>query len=359
MATYSSNSYLSQSEMEVNARYIYTYFKGQGWTINAISGMLGNMQVESTINPGIWQSLDYGNTSGGLGLVQWTPATNIINWCESRGLDYTAMDSQLQKIMYELENGGQWYATESYNFSFNAFTVSTREPSYLASAFLYNYERAGVLRETERREYAEAWYTYLSGLGFTPRLNENGISGSPYYYSYNPFYQAGYGMPNCTCYAWGRFWEISDINKDYSNRPSLPTNNAGDWYASTTAYEKGTTPRLGAVICWGENSSGDGHVAIVEQILDNGDIVTSNSGWQSTYFWTQTIYKSNGYNISGQAFQGFIYNPFVTEYDPVEPDTPSGDITYLKNKRFNFLLMTAERRRKQWTKTSFYRQLRR
>ena len=58
---------------------------------------------------------------------------------------------------------------------------------------------------------------------FVPRYSENSpvpIRGNPMWYSQNPFYQSGYGMPNCTCYAWGRYWEIT------GERPNLPTGNA-------------------------------------------------------------------------------------------------------------------------------------
>lgn len=38
---------------------------------------------------------------------------------------------------------------------------------------------------------------------YIPRLNDNGMMGSRYWYSNtNPFYASGYGLPNCTCYAW-------------------------------------------------------------------------------------------------------------------------------------------------------------
>ena len=47
-------------------------------------------------------------------------------------------------------------------------------------------------------------------MGFNPRLNLNGMLNNFYWYSDNPFYQSNYGLPNCTCYAYGRFWEISD-----------------------------------------------------------------------------------------------------------------------------------------------------
>ena len=81
----SGNKYLSQEEMENNAKEIYTYFKDKGWTLNAIAGVLGNMQQESTINPGLWQSLKEYNYSGGFGLVQWTPATKYTNWAVANG----------------------------------------------------------------------------------------------------------------------------------------------------------------------------------------------------------------------------------------------------------------------------------
>lgn len=39
-------------------------------------------------------------------------------------------------------------------------------------------------------------------MAFTPRLNDNGILNNPKWYSDNPFYQSGFGMPNCTCYSY-------------------------------------------------------------------------------------------------------------------------------------------------------------
>lgn len=159
----SSNTYLNTAQMQVNARYIYQYFTSKGWTLNAIAGMLGNMQRESTINPGLWQSMDEGNTALGLGLVQWTPATKLINFASANGYaSYTDIDCQLAKIMDEFTNGGQYYQTSDFPISFYEFSRSTESPEYLASAFLHNYERAGVEAETERQENARYWYNYLS-----------------------------------------------------------------------------------------------------------------------------------------------------------------------------------------------------
>lgn len=75
MALLISNMYLERGQMTDNAQYIADYLTGNGWTQNAVAGILGNMEQESTMNPGLWQDLKYENMSGGYGLVQWTPAT--------------------------------------------------------------------------------------------------------------------------------------------------------------------------------------------------------------------------------------------------------------------------------------------
>lgn len=158
------NRYLSQAEMETNARYIWNYLGSRGWSMNAVAGMLGNMQTESTINPGIWQSLNEGNTSGGIGLVQWTPATRHINWCNERGLDPTDMVSNLEHLIYEVHDGDDYYPTPTYRETFAEFMVSTKDPYYLGMAFLANYERPKVTNQPKRGTQAEAWYEFLSGL---------------------------------------------------------------------------------------------------------------------------------------------------------------------------------------------------
>lgn len=126
-------------------------------------------------------------------------------------------------------------------------------------------------------------------------------------------------IPNCVGYAWGRFYEI--IGK----RPSLSRGNAEMWYGTSDGYRRSQTPALGAVACWakgkvGVSSDGAGHVAIVEQIKSNGDIVTSNSGYKSTRWWLQTFTKASGYSMNGYTFQGFILPPDAT---PVSTPTAS------------------------------------
>lgn len=163
---YNDSEPLTTSEQEVNAQYIYSYLKNKGWSINAIAGMLGNIQAESSMNPGRWQSEDVGNTSMGYGLVQWTPATKYINWCSEQGYsDPSEIDNNLSRIIYEVENNLQWIATDSYNLSFTEFSKSEQSVSYLAKAFLLNYERPADQSESVqefRSSLAQQWFSTLS-----------------------------------------------------------------------------------------------------------------------------------------------------------------------------------------------------
>lgn len=165
--TYSANRFLTKEEMTVNAQYIMSWLVSRGWTKNAVAGMLGNMETESTINPGIWQNLDAGNMSMGYGLVQWTPATKYLDWANARNLPMGSLDSQLKRIEYEVANKIQWIATTQYNMTFEQFKRSTKTPSYLAQAFLKCYERPANQNQPNRSTQAEYWFSTLSGEGGT------------------------------------------------------------------------------------------------------------------------------------------------------------------------------------------------
>lgn len=162
----SGNFWLDQSQMEINARYVWDFFQSKGWTINAVAGMLGNMESESTINPGIWQGLEEDNYAGGYGIVQWTPATKFLNWCN----DYlpaknpTSMSANLERVIYEVENHLQWIPTDTYPLSFEEFTQSTATAYELAMAFIANYERPFEPYQPWRGTQAETWFTFLGGL---------------------------------------------------------------------------------------------------------------------------------------------------------------------------------------------------
>ncbi len=162
------NGAIGSDGMTNNANIIKDYFYDSGWTMNAIAAIVGNMQVESGINPGRWENDDVGNLSGGFGLVQWTPATKLRDWIDSTygGGDYTNGDYQLDRIIYELENGLQYSPEKGFNETFSEWSISNKKPGYLAAAFLCNYEKAantGWGAQISRARIAEKWYQTFTG----------------------------------------------------------------------------------------------------------------------------------------------------------------------------------------------------
>lgn len=175
------NRYLDVTERQNNAFIIYSYLSLKGWSLNAISGMLGSMETESTINPGIWQNL-VPNPVSGWGLVQWTPSTNFTDWAIDNGHEADSGDAQLKWIDEETVPTGQWIPVAPYFMSFDDFKKSPLTPEYLASAFLKNFERAGVEKEQERRMQARKWYNYLKTQNpWIPPVEDDTYKKLPFY----------------------------------------------------------------------------------------------------------------------------------------------------------------------------------
>lgn len=108
MSWTSGNRYLTAAEMAGNAQEVASYGIRHGWTRNATAGILGNMQAESGVNPGIWENLT--PFGGGYGLVQWTPYTKYSDWATAQG--YVWMDNgpaEMARISYEAANDLQWF----------------------------------------------------------------------------------------------------------------------------------------------------------------------------------------------------------------------------------------------------------
>lgn len=165
------NRFLSLSEQQTNATYIRNYLQPDGWTLNAIAGMLGNMETESTINPGTWENLlPYGTDADklGCGLVGWTPSTKYTSWCAVRNYIWYDMPPALERLKWELTNGVQFYPSEKYPMTFQEFKVSELDPYYLALVFLANYEKPADPDQPQRGTQAEYWYQYLAGVPWKP-----------------------------------------------------------------------------------------------------------------------------------------------------------------------------------------------
>ena len=163
---YRDNEYLTVPEMRNNAKIFSQFFVERGWTKNAIAAMLGNIEVESTINPHLWQGRetppDPLATNNGYGLTQWTPARKLIDWATIEDLDYTDGYTQMQRILYEHDNNLQWSTDNILNMTWQQFSISTESPETLARVFVWAYEQPADPDIPLRQSNARKWYNFLS-----------------------------------------------------------------------------------------------------------------------------------------------------------------------------------------------------
>ncbi|MBQ3073659.1 MAG: SH3 domain-containing protein [Ruminococcus sp.] len=151
---------------------------------------------------------------------------------------------------------------------------------------------------------------------YTPRLTAPSKSNRYYYSNDNLYYASGWGMPNCTAYAYGRAYEL------LGTKPKLSPNSAHYWWGynkENNYYPYGQTPKVGAIACW--NNPWGGHVAVVEKITDT-TITLSNSEWAGRTFYLTNFAvgaSNGGVNDSSWTFYGYIY---ILEGE----NLPEGDI---------------------------------
>lgn len=156
---------------------------------------------------------------------------------------------------------------------------------------------------------------------YIPRLTDEGMLNNPFWYSDNPFYQSGFGLPNCTCYAWGRLYELN------GEAPNTSLGDAQSWFdfnKNNHIYPYGNTAQLGAIICFHNDATG-GHVGIVEKIEGN-TITTSNSAYGGAYFYLQTL-EMGSESHGNYTFQGYIYA--WNGSTPIPPIKNKNDLIYL------------------------------
>lgn len=151
----------------------------------------------------------------------------------------------------------------------------------------------------------------------------------------NPRYQYADALANCVGYASGRFNEIINIARETTGctYTTLNCNAVGfKERAEAAGLKTGSTPRRGAIMCWGKEGAA-GHVAIVERVNNSNSVYTSESGWgSSAIFWNSTRSNNNGrWGIgAGYYFRCFIYLPDdvqkaidAEEPTPIPQPTPS------------------------------------
>lgn len=179
---------------EHNADKIYSWAKALLWTDNAIAGMIGNMQVESGIDPAcsypkIGQTMDQISNAQAInypdrayGLVQWKgrgstdPANNqLVGYAIRYNAEWYDGDIQLQRLEWEYTTGNKFHAqtVDGIYWTFGSYAASTATPEVLAKVWMVCYEGTySVLGN--RQNNARDWYNYF---GNHPPVPEDWVQG--------------------------------------------------------------------------------------------------------------------------------------------------------------------------------------
>lgn len=173
------------TEYTDNAQEIWNYLVGSGWTEQAAAGVLGNMQVESFLNPGQWEIGFNYSIARGTGLGQWTPATKVSNYVGSTNKDAMANGSlqmallvstpgqyitETQYITFLAPDGSSPYYGETglpYLSTMAQYSQSTASVDDLTKLWAICWERPGATYYNnsigDRKTYANYWYATFSG----------------------------------------------------------------------------------------------------------------------------------------------------------------------------------------------------
>ena len=205
IGAYSTGTEPPTLEQKLNANIIRSFFLDKGWTINAICGMLGCMQGESTINPAFIQATNryrlpnsaddlsdvpnsvmanffmeyYGDVrkAYAIGLVQWDGYTVYLGVDTQKMVAFAIANNiiwydgwtQLYRLHFEQQNDQLYDRTDflkpvrysGVTYTFSNFPFSTETPELLAEAFTAGYERnaggAGF-----RPANARYWYDFFT-----------------------------------------------------------------------------------------------------------------------------------------------------------------------------------------------------
>ena len=133
----------------------------------------------------------------------------------------------------------KWLQIGNNHFEFKKRSVSLR--NVLKSVFSKKVS-AAVLTAVMLFVSVFSMSMIASAASFSPRLSAPSSSNKYYYSNLNVFYKYGYGMPNCTAYAYGRAYEIPVLSQSFHG--TMPS--SGTVTTSLTATISTARPRRSA-----------------------------------------------------------------------------------------------------------------
>lgn len=246
-----------------NAEKVYAYFSALGWSLSAIAGMLGNMQVESYLSPAYIQSSHrsslpnsasslsdvpnsvminfYGTSGYGVGLVQWDGYTNttpagqkLVSFAERYGLNWYDGDTQLFRIKREKESNIQWQqrTINGTAWTWNNYVTNNETPETSAKIWQSCYEIGGT-DSTRRQNNARYWYDYFQN---EPEPPADWVSGE--YFANLALAYDGQYIPysqwDCITFVQAVWHDIPTVNSSWVLCSPLGTNTL--WRMNETGY---------------------------------------------------------------------------------------------------------------------------
>lgn len=159
-STINSTNISKQEKRLKHARYIYDYLYSCGWTPNAIFATLGNLEIESKLNPS-----ETNSENGAYGLPQWYPSDKLTSTLQP-GESASDVDVQLRKLnhdRYDTSSGAQWRkGNMTTEMSYESYEHSTKSISILAEYFMKCYEVVFDSSLSKRQSSANKWCSLIS-----------------------------------------------------------------------------------------------------------------------------------------------------------------------------------------------------
>ena len=208
----------SSAKQKHNATKIYNWASNLMWSLNAIAAVLGNMQVESGLDPACsyprigttMETIDndhaLNHPNNAYGLVQWkgqSSAAPITNQLVSYAIRYNTQwydgNIQLQRLEWEYNSNVKFHpqTVDGIYWTFASFSTSVQSPETLAKVWMVCYEGTySVL--SNRQNNARMWYDYFDDNPPEP-LPDDWVSGSDFAdvaYSYK---DSGYTYEDYDC----------------------------------------------------------------------------------------------------------------------------------------------------------------
>lgn len=312
--------------------FAYNYLKKEvpEATIEGMSAVFGNFDVESSINPkraeGDYLSPPVGATASswddpawlsidgpsiyngrfpnilrrGLGLGQWTDTgdgavrhTLLLQYAESKGKKWYDLELQLDFML----NGDSPY----YRKQFRDILTSKSSVEDLTLRFLQEWEGNPGDKLQARIHSAKGWEAFLKGLSsggptvpvesVPEQYRDKLVYGLPSQQAVT----AGQGYPgnaydlgNCTWYVYNRFAQIGKSIYPYLG-------NAADWDQSAVdqGYAVSSKPKVGSAVVFELGVAGShrtyGHVGFCEYVLSDGSFLISEMNFTGLYQVTWRI----------------------------------------------------------------------